>query len=71
MSNSINEALLLRANDLAEELVSDPAGRDDRILELIESNDLDNLLAFVQKVEAELAQEYFHNNNIIEATDVY
>lgn len=71
MSNQVNDALLVRAYELIDELASDPAGRDDMLLQLIKANDMDNLLAHVQKVEAECAQEHFLNNNIIEATDVY
>lgn len=71
MSNSKNNIILVRAYELAEELASDPAGRDDRLFELIEANDLDNLLAFVQKVEAEIAQEYFHGFGILEPNDPY
>lgn len=65
MSNQTNETLLLRAYELADELVSDPAGRDDRIFELIKENDLDTLREFVVRVEGELAQEHFANKGII------
>lgn len=73
MSNQANEILLIRANELAEELASDPAGRDDRILKLIKDGDLDNLLEFIQKIEAQLAIEHFHEYNLVEqeAPDVY
>lgn len=65
MSNQSNDALLLRAYELADELVSDPAGRDDRIFELIKENDLDTLREFVVKTEGELSQEHFQNKDII------
>lgn len=71
MSNTKNNIILVRAYELIEELTSDPAGRDDRLLQLIKDNDMDNLLAFVQKVEAEIAQEYFHNFGILEPNDIY
>lgn len=67
MSNPVNTLLLERAYELVDELASDPAGRDDFLLQLIEANDMDNLLAQVQKIEAELAQEHFHSRNIVEA----
>lgn len=65
MSNPVNTLILERAYELIEELASDPAGRDDYLLQLIEANDMDNLLAQVQKVEAELAQEHFISREII------
>jgi hypothetical protein len=65
MSNQSNDALLLRAYELADELVSDPAGRDDRIFELIKENDLDTLREFVVKVEGELSQEHFASEDIV------
>lgn len=71
MSNNANEAIMERAYELIEELVSDPAGRDDMLMQLIKEGDMDNLLAHVQKVEAEVSQEHFQNNNIIEYEDVY
>lgn len=71
MSNQTNELIMERAYELIEELASDPAGRDDMLMQLIKDGDMDNLLAHVQKVEAEVAQEYSHNNNIIEYEDVY
>jgi hypothetical protein len=71
MSNYNNEALLLRAHELADELASDPAGRDDRLYQLIKDNDLDNLRAFVSKVEGELSQEHFHSFDLIGDNDVY
>jgi hypothetical protein len=71
MSNYNNEALLLRAHEIADELASDPAGRDDRLYQLIKDNDLDNLRELVTKIEGELAQEHFYNNNILGANDVY
>lgn len=71
MSNPVNTLLLERAYELIDELASDPAGRDDYLLQLIKDNDMDNLLAHVQKVEAEVSQEHFQNNNIIEYEDVY
>ena len=71
MSNNVNEAIMERAYELIEELASDPAGRDDMLMQLIREGDMDNLLAHVQKVEAEVAQEHFYNNNIIEYGDVY
>lgn len=71
MSNQTNEILLLRAQDLVDELASDPAGRDDRILELINKNDLDTLREYLSKVEAQLSIEHFHNNNILEVGDEY
>jgi len=71
MSNNTNEAIMERAYELIEELASDPAGRDDYLMELIRNRDMDTLLYQVQKVEAELAQEHFNNNNIIEYEDVY
>lgn len=65
MSNPVNTLLLERAYELVDELASDPAGRDDYLLQLIEQNDMDNLLAQVQKVEAELAQEHFLSRDIV------
>lgn len=65
MSNPVNTLLLERAYELIDELASDPAGRDDYLLQLIEQNDMDNLLAQVQKVEAELAQEHFLSRDIV------
>lgn len=71
MSNQTNELIMERAYELIEELASDPAGRDDMLMQLIKEGDMDNLLAHVQKVEAEVSQEHFQNNNIIEYEDVY
>ena len=71
MSNQTNELIMERAYELIEEIVSDPAGRDDMLMQLIKEGDMDNLLAHVQKVEAEVSQEHFQNNNIIEYEDVY
>ena len=68
MSHSVNDELIVRAYDLVEELVSDPAGRDQRILQLIEKNDLDNLAVFVAKLEGELSIEHFAQ---MEQNDVY
>lgn len=65
MSNPVNTLLLERAYELIDELASDPAGRDDYLLQLIKDNDMDNLLAQVQKVEAELAQEHFLSREIV------
>ena len=65
MSNNVNEAIMERAYELIEELASDPAGRDDMLLQLIKANDMDNLLAQVQRIEAELAQEHFLAREII------
>jgi hypothetical protein len=71
MSNHSNDILLIRAYELADELVSDPAGRDSRIFQLIKENDLDTLREFVTKVEGELSQDHFNKNNLLEPTDVY
>lgn len=71
MSNATNQLILERAYELIDELASDPAGRDDTLLQLIKNNDMDSLLAQVQKVEAEIAQEYFHNSGILEPNDAY
>lgn len=65
MSNQTNELIMERAYELIDELASDPAGRDDYLLQLIKDNDMDNLLAQVQKVEAELAQEHFLSREIV------
>lgn len=65
MSNPVNTLILERAYELVEELVSDPAGRDDMLLQLIDENDMDNLLAQVQRIEAEVAQEHFLSRDII------
>lgn len=65
MSNPVNTLLLERAYELIDELASDPAGRDDYLLQLIEANDMDNLLAQVQRIEAELSQEHFISRDII------
>jgi len=71
MSNNVNEAIMERAYELVEELTSDPAGRDDMLMQLIKEGDMDTLLAHVQKVEAEVAQEHFHNRGILEYGDAY
>lgn len=65
MSNITNELLLERAYQIADELTSDPAGRDDRILELINLNDLDTLREYLNIVEGQLSLEYFHNKDIV------
>lgn len=65
MSNQTNELIMERAYELIDELASDPAGRDDYLLQLIKDNDMDNLLAQVQKIEAELAQEHFLSREIV------
>lgn len=71
MSKLANEVLLERAYQLADELASDPASRDDRIYELIEKNDLDTLREYIHKIEAQLAIEHFNNYNVLSDNDVY
>lgn len=71
MSNVSNQLILERAYELVEELTSDPAGRDDMLMQLVREGDMDTLLAHVQKVEAQVAQEHFYNSGIVEQTDVY
>lgn len=71
MSNTTNEILLLRANDLVDELTGHPSRIDQSILKAIEANDMDNLYQLVTKAEAELAREHYFNNGLIGNNDVY
>jgi phage terminase Nu1 subunit (DNA packaging protein) len=69
MSNLTNEILIEQAYELADELTGHPSGADKRIYELIDKNDLDNLREFITKISRELAQEHFHNNDILGSYD--
>lgn len=71
MSHVKNDMILVRAYELVEQLLSDPAGRDKRLLQLIESNDLEELMKEVIKIEGDLAREEFYNNGILEQNDIY
>lgn len=71
MSNVKNNMLLVRAYELVEQLLSDPAGRDKLLLQLIEKNDLEELMSQVIKIEGDMAREEFYNNGILEQNDIY
>lgn len=64
MSNDVNTRLIERAIELAEEVAGHPAGLDKTLLQLIEAKELDELYAFVSKVEAQLSQEHFYSTGI-------
>lgn len=71
MSNAKNDIILIRAYELIEEYTSHPSGVDKTMLNYIESNDMDNLLATIVKLEGEQAQEYFYNFGLLERGDEY
>jgi hypothetical protein len=54
-----NTNLLERAAELIDELASHPAGADKALIRAIDSNDLDQVRYQVQKIEGDLAREYF------------
>lgn len=71
MSNHTNTKLLERAAELIDELQSHPAGLDKAIKLALDQNDLEELTYAVLRAEAELSQEYFYNNNVLDARDEY
>lgn len=71
MSNAKNDIILIRAYELIEEYTSHPSGIDKTMLNYIEANDMDNLLATIIKLEGEQAQEYFYNFGLLERGDEY
>lgn len=71
MSNESNSILYGRAYEVAEEAVNHPSGLDKALFAAIEDGDLDNIKYLTNKLEGLLAIENFHNNDILEATDVY
>jgi HPt (histidine-containing phosphotransfer) domain-containing protein len=60
-----NTNLLERAAELIDELVGHPSGADLVIIQAIDNNDLDELRFQVHRIEGELAQEHFHNKEIV------
>lgn len=54
-----NTNLLERAAELIDELASHPSKSDRALIQAIDSNDLEQVRYQVQKIEGELAREYF------------
>ena len=71
MSQEVNDTLLERAYELAEELTSHPAGIDKGILAAIHSNDLNKVQYWITVGEGALAQQHFYESEILGAGDVY
>lgn len=71
MSHNSNTELLERAAELIDELSSHPAGLDKRLATAVEANDLDELRYQVAVCESVLAQEAFHEFNILDGRDEY
>lgn len=69
MSDTSNTNLLERASYVSEQYVG--TYLPEAIDNLVKSNDLDALEYMVSQAEAELSREEFHNNNILEASDVF
>lgn len=65
MSNDVNDNLIERARDLAEEITGHPSGYDKTLLACIDGGDLDELHRLVKLVEADLARDYFYGHNIV------
>lgn len=67
MSHQINTNLLERAAELIDQLTGHPSGLDKALVVAVEANDLNEVHRQVFKLEAELAQEHFHNYDLLEA----
>lgn len=64
MSNITNSNLLERAYELLEEITSHPSGLDKALTKAVRAGNLDEIYYLVTKIESELAQKHFYNNNI-------
>ncbi len=64
MSWEQNTVLLERARQVLEEIESHPSGYDDCLRLAIKRNDLEDVKMWVTRLEAELSEAHFRNNNI-------
>lgn len=69
MSNQRNTELLERAYELLEEFDSHPSKIDKALKEAIDTNDLEGVLHLVHYLEAFLAEEHFHNWDLMPEGD--
>lgn len=65
MSNITNDKLLDRASELLEEISDHPSGYDVLLSKAIESGDLDEVHRVVSYVEGQLAQDHFHQYDLV------
>lgn len=69
MSNQVNTQLLERAHEAAEYVLG--TVREGEIYRAIEDSDLKELERLVSEVEAQMSQEHFYANDILERGDEY
>jgi hypothetical protein len=65
MSNAVNDNLIERAHELAEEITSHPSGYDKTLLQALERGDLEDVRRLVVFIEGELSRAHFMNYNIV------
>lgn len=64
MSHDVNQRLFERAAELLDEIQSHPSGFDRLIQSALDSNDLESLRYWVNRVEGELSITHFANYEI-------
>lgn len=64
MSQTNNNHLIERANELLEEITNHPSGYDTLLVKAVESGDLDEVRRVVTLVEGELSHEHFANHDM-------
>lgn len=73
MTHIINDTVIERANELAEELTSTTGGKimAEALNKFEKDKDVESLWQTMKRIEGQLAQEHFHNFDLLEDSHVY